>query len=72
MLIPLGIFAIAMGALLISPPVLDALWSWRARGTRSDGGGARPAAFDERLMSGAIVVALVGVGLVIVGLIGGA
>ena len=65
-----GLLAIAVGALLISPPVLDALWSALARRGRT-GGGARNAAFDERLMSGAIVIALTGVGLLIVGLVQG-
>jgi hypothetical protein len=65
-----GLLAVAAGALLISPPVLDALWSALARRGRT-GGGARNAAFDERLMSGAIVIALTGVGLVIVGLVQG-
>jgi hypothetical protein len=64
----IGILAIVVAALLISPPALDALWSALARRGRT-GGGARNAAFDERLMSGAIVVALAGVVLVIVGLV---
>jgi len=70
MFLLIGLLAIAAGALLISQPVLDALWSalaWRGRTS----GGARNAAFDERLMSGAIVIALTGVGLVIVGLVQG-
>jgi hypothetical protein len=70
MFLLIGLLAIAAGALLISPPVLDALWSAPARRGRT-GGGTRNAAFDERLMSGAIVIALAGVGLVIVDLVQG-
>ncbi len=66
----LGLIAIVGGALLISPPVLAALWSLRARVGSSRGDVlARPPTFDERLMTAAITLALTGVVLVIVGLV---
>jgi hypothetical protein len=70
MFLLIGILAIAAAALLISPPALDALWSALARRGRM-GGGARNTAFNERLMSGAIVIAITGVILVVVGLVQG-
>lgn len=68
MFLLIGLLAIAAAALLISPPVLDALWTALARRGRTRGG-ARNTAFDERLMSGAIVIAIAGVILVVVGLV---
>ena len=68
MFLLIGFLAIAAAALLISPLALDALWSALARRGRT-GGGGRNAAFDERLMSGAIVIAIAGVILVVVGLV---
>ena len=65
----IGIFAIVIGALLISPPVLAALWSLQTKFRRAGGVMlTRTAAFDERLMTVAIALALAGVALVIVGL----
>jgi len=72
MFLLIGITVIVIGALLISPPVLAALWSARGRFGRVGGGTlARTPGFDERLMNAAIVLALAGVALVIVGLMRG-
>ena len=68
MYVLIGVAAIVIGALLVSPPTVTALWSFRARFGRANAGGlTRTARFDERLMNVAIVFALVGVALVIAG-----
>jgi hypothetical protein len=70
MLILVGALAIAAAALLISPGVRDALWSARTRVSRVGAGDAgSPPAFADRLMTVAIVIALLGVGLVVAGFV---
>ena len=70
LLILVGVLAIVLATLLISPGVRDALWSVRTRFSRVGGGNAgSPPAFADRLMTVAIVVALLGVGLVVAGFV---
>jgi hypothetical protein len=70
MLILVGVLAIVVGTLLISPGVRNTLWSLRTRVGRAGAPGtAYPPAFEERLMTVAIVIALVGVGLVVAGFV---
>lgn len=70
MFVLIGLLTIAAAALLISRPVLDALWNALSRRGHMVAG-TRTAAFDEHLMSGAIVVALAGLALLVVGLVQG-
>ena len=70
MLILVGALAIAAGALLISPGVREALWTVRTRVGRAGAGDAgAPPVFADRLMTVAIVIALLGVGLVVAGFV---
>jgi hypothetical protein len=70
MLILVGVLAIVAGTLLISPDVRNTLWSVRTRvGRAGTADAGYPPAFEERLMTVAIVVALVGVGLVVAGFV---
>ena len=74
MLILVGACTIVAGTLLISPGVRDAPWSVRATiNTRTNRAGAGdagdPRTFEDRLMPVAIVIALLGIGLVVAGFV---
>ena len=73
MLILVGACTIVAGTLLISPGVRDAPWSVRSTITRTNRAGAGdagyPRTFEDRLMPVAIVIALLGIGLVVAGFV---
>lgn len=67
-LIIIGTLFIIAGALLTSPGIRNSPWSRRAATGRTIvQPSPRPAAFSERLMTAAILIALVGLTLAVVG-----